>query len=249
MKKILFIFLLLLNLFPLSLKAQELEWMRSYSAISPHGANKMVIDTNGNIITLGEKNGGALLLKYSPLGNLIWDSVSSNIPYPIDIALDRNNNIIVAGGYGNMTITKFNSNHIFQWQKIILGSEIRNLYVDSLGYSYITGESFDGSYNLFIYKLTPAGDTCWSSWTFDHTSGRKIAIDNQRNVIVTGFAQTNNGDIITIKCDSNGVQKWVKTFDGNIHHGAAPYDLKIDNYGFIYITGVTIDSMLIILII
>jgi len=245
MKKVLFIFLLIFNLFPLSMKAQELEWMKSYAAAAPLREKKMAIDTNGNIITLGRKNNGFVLLKYSPTGNLIWDSVSSSITYPNCLALDKNNNIFVVGHYGTysyMVVVKYNSDHILQWQKNINGSDIFDICVDSLGYSYITGESFDGSYNLFIYKLTPLGDTCWSSWTFDHTSGRKIIVDNQRNVIVTGGIQTNNGDIITIKCDSNGVQKWIKIFDGKYHHSDGPYDLKIDNYGFIYITGATQDS-------
>jgi hypothetical protein len=68
-----------------------------------------------------------------------------------------------------------------------------------------------------------------------------IAVDGSGNVYVTGFATVDhpgyNRDFVTIKYDTNGVQKWVRRYNGpeNWHDGA--HAIAVDRAGNVYVTG------------
>jgi uncharacterized delta-60 repeat protein len=64
-------------------------------------------------------------------------------------------------------------------------------------------------------------------------------IDDEGNVYVTGYTlgPTNNNDICTIKYNSNGVQQWVRTYNGSGNGDDKAYAITIDNHANVYVTG------------
>jgi hypothetical protein len=58
-----------------------------------------------------------------------------------------------------------------------------------------------------------------------------MATDKGGNVFVTGYIYVdgNNRDILTIKYNSQGVLKWVKTYDSPVHRYDIPQKIAVDN--------------------
>ena len=70
---------------------------------------------------------------------------------------------------------------------------------------------------------------------------RKVLVDEKSgDVYVTGRSYNLNGnqDIVTIKYNSAGNQKWIRTYNG-IFGADDPLDMVFDNSGSIIITGIT----------
>ncbi|MEO0122594.1 MAG: T9SS type A sorting domain-containing protein [candidate division WOR-3 bacterium] len=69
-----------------------------------------------------------------------------------------------------------------------------------------------------------------------------IVIDNDRNVYVTGIANSNNddGDIITIKYNAQGDALWSRLTD--CYYKDIAYSICIDEYGYSYVAGFTYDG-------
>jgi uncharacterized delta-60 repeat protein len=66
-----------------------------------------------------------------------------------------------------------------------------------------------------------------------------VAVDNNSNVYVTGFATNNNTskDMITIKYDENGNILWVRTYNGEVNGGDYSFALVLDAQSNVYVTG------------
>jgi hypothetical protein len=70
-------------------------------------------------------------------------------------------------------------------------------------------------------------------------NARKMALDAQGNVYVTGTSATKSGSayITTVKYNAQGVQQWVAQYTGLGKGDNYPYALTIDPVGNIYVTG------------
>lgn len=115
--------------------------------------------------------------------------------------------------------------------------------VDGNGNSYITGRSYSSVtlYDIVTIKYNSAGIEQWvriyNGLSNLNDNGVGIKVDNAGNVYITGniVSSTSLTDIITIKYDINGVQQWMKVYNG--YHNDVVHAITIDNSGNIYITG------------
>ena len=239
----------LLLLAIINLNAQTLEWalMGPVYAMNP----KPIVDSNGNIYTVGDYYGPC---DFDP-GPNIFNLVDSS---------------------GDIFIRKLDKNGNFCWAKRI-GGPNQDFYTSSVGDEdgnlYVTGcffgtididpgpgienlTSIGGHFNVFICKFDNSGSFIWvkqlvcntginSSWTND------ITIDANRNVFLTGLfygtvdfdpslseynlTADGNQDVFVEKLDSNGNFIWAKKW------GSVDYDsgqkIKVDNSGNVYIVG------------
>ena len=79
-------------------------WSRTYSATSD--SRGIILDHQGNVIVAGYVTNwityDALIVKYSPTGNIIWDKILNYRPidYLMKVGVDNDNNIFVSGASG-----------------------------------------------------------------------------------------------------------------------------------------------------
>ncbi len=128
---------------------------------------------------------------------------------------------------------------------------------DRFGKVYATGVSWGGNTTKEDYatvKFSEDGDFVWAArfdglgHNLDYASA--IAIDLQGNIYVTGWSRKGSGltseDYCTIKYNPNGVQQWVKYYDGNPNADCEYYDhalaIFVDDNSNVYVTGLSINS-------
>ncbi len=180
-----------------------------------------------------------------------------NFPTAIDV--DNQGNIYVAGysRIGDNTSTnieiatiKYNSDGLEQWIRRYggLGSssdEARAIAIDTLGNVYVTGISIDSLWtNITTIKYSPEGNELWVqkyNRTGDGNEGpTAIAVDGTGSVYVTGYCVRpgiTDYDFVTLKYNSNGVQQWVKFYNGPVNGNDFSKAIAIDNQDNIYVTG------------
>ncbi|MFA7360151.1 MAG: SBBP repeat-containing protein [Candidatus Kapaibacterium sp.] len=184
---------------------------------------------------------------------------SNSSDYGNNIAFDKQNNVYVAGyvqnsgTYTDYFLMKISPAGHTIWSKTYNGTSNNNdqlisLEVDDVGNAYVTGNSawvnqgpdcvtikYDSSGNFKWVGIYGIGDTL-------NNSGKVVKVDNNRNVYV--FAQSsydyqNEDDLLLIKYDSLGLQKWVRRCRGaNVYN--FPSDMVLDKSGNIYVTGSSI---------
>lgn len=134
--------------------------------------------------------------------------------------------------------------------------QCNGIVVDKFGKVYVTGVSWGGTTkeDYATVKFTEDGDFVWaarfdgSGHNLDNASA--IAIDDNGNIYVTGWIRTGSSyaseDYCTIKYNSNGVQQWVKYYDGNGAADCEYYDnakaIAVDKLGNVYVTGISING-------
>jgi len=219
----------------------------------------IAVDGNGNVYVTGRSMGSKSALdiatvKYNSLGVFQWDAIyngPANInDVPGDVKVDASGNVFVTGyadasyvigGAPAIITIKYNNTGQQQWLGRYDhlpndGTGTNNeqgvsLALDASGYVYVTGQS-GGMVTIKYDPTDPSGQPLWS--TVNGTdSGRKILIDGQNNVIVSGFCSK------IVKHDSNGNLVW-ETNASNA--SAAFWDMALDGTGNIYVTGQCNDS-------
>ena len=239
MKKILITLLLLLsNILPAQVTQ---EWVATYSGTGSgyNFPKKMTIDFEGNIIVAGNSDSthgyDYIILKYTPSGNLIWkqryNGIGNGYDYLSGMVLDDSGNVYVTGsseegssrGGINWVTIKYNSSGSMKWKRSLnwtanlvdenFGMNIdkdRNIYV--IGFGRVT--SLERA--MLTMKYNPDGDSVWCA---SYTSlaqrsnwGYSVVTDDSDNVYSSGYGAVPTGnEIVTIKYDSGGQRKWVKT--------------------------------------
>lgn len=127
----------------------------------------------------------------------------------------------------------------------------RAIVMDGSGNVYITGNSFGGSSTDMDYctiKYNAYGVQQWVA-RFNGTGSftdqaNAIAVDKYGNVFVTGWAHMEPGgldcgtiDYVTIKYNANGVQQWMKRYEGPGGADDIAYAITIDDASNVYVTG------------
>jgi len=213
-------------------------WVRRYDNASSDVAVAIVVDNQNNIYVSGNSYGtntdiDYATVKYNSSGVQQWVSryngPLNNEDSPTNIAIDNQSNIYVTGySYGlsynkSYTTIKYNSDGDTLWVKRYTtpenaDDEPEGIAVDNQCNVYITGSTDStgtgNASDILTIKYNSAGMLQWfarySSPGNQSDMGNAIAVDNQRNVYVTGYyyGSTSYNDAITIKyAQSPGIEE------------------------------------------
>jgi len=137
---------------------------------------------------------------------------------------------------------------VLQWDKRFNGpianDEGKAITVDVSGNVYIAGSSDGptGGSDFLTIKYNSDGNLLWSQRYNGAANGqdsvRAIRVDALGNVYITGKSQGSgtNINIVTIKYDSTGVQKWASVYIGTAGSNGG-YNLEVDVFGNVYVIG------------
>ena len=122
--------------------------------------------------------------------------------------------------------------------------------LDNQSNIYVTGYSYDpvGGNNFCAIKYSKQGVQQWvAAYNGQGNSDDKayaITVDKYRSVYVTGYSTgvTSQHDITTIKYNSDGVQQWVRTYNGPGNRDDEAYSIVLDDVANVYVTGFTTGS-------
>ena len=135
-----------------------------------------------------------------------------------------------------------------------------NLYIygnpkikfDNAGDLIVVGNIDNGANgkDILLLKFSPSGSILWQQ-IFNSVYNKDdeaidFEVDVQNNILVTGRSNIDsvNGDMITIKYNSNGDYKWMNSFNGIANRVDAGLSITIDPSGTSYVTGFTsIDTL------
>ena len=244
-KIIITLFLLLSNILHAQVTQ---EWVATYAGTGSgyNFPKKSAIDKSGNFIVAGNSESSQgydyITLKYSPSGNLIWsqryNGIGNNYDYVSGMVIDDSGNVYVSGasqegislGGINWVTIKYNPDGQMQWKRSMnwtanntdepFGMNIdreRNIYV--IGYG-----KTDGVHRQMVtIKYSSDGDSLWTkvyrSSQTTHDWGYSVVTDDSLNVYSSGYGILPvNNEIVTLKYDSDGAEKWIKkypTYEGD----------------------------------
>lgn len=228
----------------------------------------IAVDDAGNVYVTGESEAAdettsCVTIKYSSKGAEQWVARYSGpggSSSAKDIALDNNGNVYVTGkskspGFlpaADYLTIKYDANGNEQWVARYSGGrplpdEAWAITVDAAGGVYVTGGSWgeDTSLDYITIKYGADGKQQWLARYNGPGDGvdiaTSIALDSSSNVYVTGLSGGANSstDYATIKYDSNGVEQWVRRFNGDKNASDVAKDLAVDASGNVYVTGVS----------
>lgn len=119
--------------------------------------------------------------------------------------------------------------------------------VDKSGNVYVTGYVNGGiaSPEINIIKYNKSGVLQWEKQYGNAIAGtdtaNSIALDKSNNVYITGRSTSpvSGDDIVTIKYDSAGNEKWVRRHSGSGNNDDLGLKVLIDSNGYAYIAGYT----------
>ncbi len=224
-------------------------------------------DGFGNVyVTAASRDSIALddiaTIKYDSLGNELWvaryGGSGDDYDWPFDIKTDNSGNVYITGrsvgagtGFDYITI-KYDSAGNEKWAQRYNGTgnssdEAYSVAVDNAGNVYTTGTSTGSGTGLDFatVKYDSLGNEDWvrrynSSGVMDEFSTR-LAVDNFGNIYISGgswkFLQGIPSDIITVKYDSAGNEKWVKRYNGPGNDDDITEAIVADASGNIYVAG------------
>ncbi len=228
--------------------------------------NAMTIDNSGNVYVTGSAvtpgiNGSVYVtIKYGNDGSVIWIKTYdgpitlTSVDIATDIAVDSLENVYITGrsqgnGFDYATI-KYNSSGDELWvQRYSAGpfdDEASSIAVDPSGNVYVTGRtkaSFSSTYIYTTLKYSPDGDQVWIASYDGPGNGndwaKAIAADQSGNSYVTGqiWGENGNSDFSTIKYDPDGIQLWVKIYNGTENLQDIAESIAVDVAGNVYVTG------------
>lgn len=231
---------------------------------STYKATGISLDSSYNIYTVGYIDPGytppyntILLVKYKPSGIIEWqrtlDAAYWDEGYSIDI--DNSNNIYIVGttkdSYYNagILIAKYNTSGVLQWQRTLKSSFTTanrgdisySVGIGSTGSVYLTGKSYNGTYDdIIVANYDTSGNLQWQR-TLDSTNSDiaySIAIGTLDNIYICGqtFDSGEGGDskVIVVKYNSSGTLQWQRTFTRGAGHQHVGKSCCLDSSDNVY---------------
>jgi len=240
------------------------QWVARYNGVNngDETAVDMALDSSGNIYVTGRDGDvpeGFVTIKYNSAGVQQWTArytlISTIIPIPVKIAVDRNGNVYVIAYDYECILVKYNNNGIQQWVRRYHGpmgtggdNAFKDIAIDSANNIYVTGKSRVTNLvgDLVTLKYDPAGVLIWVK-SYNRVSGdtggaggKSIVIDKQHNIIVTGNQETSNGsNVLTIKYNINGDSLWNREYRSVYNRNDEGYIVRTDSQNNIYVAGHT----------
>ncbi len=231
-----------------SILGDEFDWVKNFKISSINKDNKLVVDSEKNIITSG------------------------TFSEPVNFDDNSSTSELIPNGKDDIYVAKLDKNGDYIWSLSIGGNgyeEVKSIKVDESGNIYIVGvfqETVDfdpsdneeiitseGGWDVFILKLTSSGDFLWVKQigSYKFIKANSMDLDNSNNIYITGYffetVDFNPGnetynltasideDIYILKLNSDGEFVWAKSFEGtSIERGIS---CVIDNEQNICLTG------------
>ncbi len=184
----------------------NLLWGRTWQSENESNGNGVAIDGLGNAYLAGttsndETHVDALLVKYDPNGNQIWNRtwITSNFDFGEGVVTDGSNNVYLAGKTNisgplvyDALLVKYDTNGNQLWNKTWDGGYDEKSFkvaIDGSGNLYLTGEQDrPGAYYLYLAKFDTNGNLLWNLTRgcgyFDR--GCAIDVDGSQNVYIAG---------------------------------------------------------------
>lgn len=249
-----------------------LEWENRYRRSSICNSAKgldIVSDSAGNVYVAGitcreEGDKDFTILKYNPEGTLNWvriyNSINNLDDFALEIRIDPNGDVIVAGGTFNTSsdsgyiAIKYDPNGNEIWRALYNGpgdSEERliNATVDSAGAVYLIGftdtdpDSLVTNYDMALVKYNSDGEFQWVFYqsgdgTLDDW-GNVVKVNDRGDIYFAGSLHHDSSsyDFVTVKLDSMGNEIWKSIYNGPGNDwDEVPY-LEIDRWGDVYVAG------------
>ena len=240
------------------------QWVKIQTR-STDRAYDIALDNLGNIYVTGTSEAPGLTavmsFKYDTNGNMLWQALyddPNGTPYGYSLGIDDSSNVYIAGktiktsnSLSNFLVIKYNSSGIQQWVAEYDGPDNSNdngqkIAVDRSGNVYVTGQSYDSvsDWDYATVKFNTNGVQQWvqrynGEWGIGSDYPKDIMLDNSGNVFVTGHSQGSGTgfDYLTIKYSSEGVEKWVRRYNGPGNGYEVAYAVAVDSLGNVYVTG------------
>jgi uncharacterized delta-60 repeat protein len=237
-------------------------WTNRYNSTAngTDQASAVAMDTNNNVFVAGFSAGSAsgfdfATVKYLTSGAGAWTNrytwLANGNDAAYAIALDRSNNVYVAGYSANslsgldVVTIKYSPFGQPLWTNLYGGpgnstDKGRAVGCDSGNNVYVTGYSIGSGtgYDIFTIRYSGSGTPVWTN-RYDGPASlddyaNALAVDSVNNVIVTG---TTAGDYVTLKYSTSGALIWSRFFDGI----GADYDealaVAVDSGNNVIVTG------------
>ncbi|RCK71930.1 MAG: Cell surface protein [Ignavibacteriae bacterium] len=249
----------------------NLQWVVRYNGPCNQNdiATAMVIDQDANVYVTGysmncDMNYDYVTVKYDSNGIEQWvacyNGPSNGDDIATAIAIDKDHNVYVTGrclidGMYDYATIKYNSDGDIQWVSFYYHIPNREdcatgIAVDDLGNVYVTGYSsgYFGKYAYVTLKYNSFGEQLWVAryqGLYNHNFANDITIDPLGNVYVTGKSIGNGTgyDYATVKYNSNGEEQWIARFNLKSNFNDVATDIKLDNFGNVYVTGYSEDNL------
>lgn len=239
------------------------QWVQSFNGKNSEDGRAVAlhIDEDGNVIVFGESGDNFATVKYSPRGDFKWAAKFGGRDYYSvnnkSLAVDASGNIFVIAANRTDTsrwdydfmMVKYNANGEQQWvarydkDEWQSGGERQNfplaVGVDQRGNAYVTGRSLgqSGSYDKVTIKYSPDGVEQWvnrfRSGDNFYATVTDMVIDRNGNVYVAGTLSGNESNLIVIKYNSQGKERWVATYsETGYFYGP---EIALDDWSNIYL--------------
>lgn len=196
-------------------------WQKTLGTAGTEGSfGGIAVDSGGNVIVSGYNLDDVLIAKYNSSGVLQWQRKfgavkvdTYDIEYSVNIAVDSNDNIYIAGYESDQSginyyyagiLVKYNSSGVIQWQKRAVKSDsfpysrrtfFYGITIDSADNIYVTGPSYEylssapDLYPVYIAKLNTSGSIVWERILYhssEQTGGQGISIDEYGDLCIVG---------------------------------------------------------------
>lgn len=250
-------------------KNGSLKWARSYNGPGNglDESRAIAVDRLGNVYITGISLGTdgqyhIATIKYDTNGSRKWVKWFSRKGGSPDsgntIALDKEGNIYVAGNSaGAFATIKYNANGAAKWMKFSnglgAGGSASAIAFDDKGNAFVTGTGQNpstGRPNYLTLKYDKNGNEKWMRSykgimkhplrNSAYPSG--IGLDQAGNVYVTGTTtaeEVYRTDCVTIKYSNDGIQAWIKAFNGSAGLSDRANAIAVSRRGDVYITGLS----------
>jgi uncharacterized delta-60 repeat protein len=179
-----------------------------------------------------------------------------------DIAVDNLGDIYVTGpswdnvSQNDYVTIKYDSVGNQLWLQRYNGPENQDdvpsaLIIDNIGNAYVTGYGKDsvGDIGYLTIKYNVDGIQQWiarynNGPYYYEDEASAMAIDNVCNVYVTGYSVglSTDRDYATVKYNSNGIQQWVRRYNGPGNDWDEASAITVSNTGYIYVTGYSFNA-------
>lgn len=183
---------------------------------------------------------------------------------PVSMVLDADANIYIAAKSGvlnhglDFLTLKYNSNCSIIWERLFNGPTDNNdqpaeIAVDGSGNVFVGGfttfKIVNGLFPFRNYLLIKYDVNGNKLWNVSYDSGEDIdddaigvALDAIGDVYITGFSGSVSSsnplaNYVTIKYNTNGVQQWLKAYDGTAGGADTPEDILVDLNKNVYVSG------------